>query len=94
MANYIQESQFGRFDIGAQYVLNHQFSIGTTFITNQVKPDSESPLLTSINLFIGFRCKPSCYEIRCLFLEIGVNGKIKLTDKYFFKCGNVILFIE
>ena len=57
LANYMQQGQFGRFDIGAQYVLNHQFSIGTTFTTNPVKPDNESPMLTSINPFIGLRWK-------------------------------------
>jgi type IX secretion system PorP/SprF family membrane protein len=57
LANYMQQGQFGRLDIGAQYVLNHQFSFGTTFTTNPVKPDDKSPLLTSINPFVGLRWK-------------------------------------
>ena len=71
LANYMQQGQYGRFDIGAQYVFNGQFSTGVTFTTNPVKPDNESPLLTSINPFIGLRWKE---------FKFGMSYDINTTD--------------
>ena len=48
-----------------------QFSTGVTFTTNPVKPDNESPLLTSINPFIGLRWKE---------FKFGMSYDINTTD--------------
>ena len=71
LANYMQQGQYGRLDIGAQYVFNGQFSTGLTMTTNPVKPDEKSPVLTSINPFIGLRWKE---------FKFGLSYDINTTD--------------
>lgn len=71
LANYMHQGQYGRLDIGAQYVFNGQFSTGVTMTTNPVKPDDQSPVLTSINPFIGLRWKE---------FKFGLSYDINTTD--------------
>ena len=51
-ANYMQQGQYNRLDIGSLFQVN-QFLIGVTAATNPVRNYSNSHLLTSINAFIG-----------------------------------------
>jgi type IX secretion system PorP/SprF family membrane protein len=57
LANYMHQNKYSRLDIGGQYTYNNQFSIGATASTNPLKATSESPILTSINPFLGLRWK-------------------------------------
>ena len=51
-ANYMQQDQYNRFDLGSLFQLN-QFLVGLTAATNPARNDENSHLLTSINAFIG-----------------------------------------
>ncbi|WP_323787911.1 PorP/SprF family type IX secretion system membrane protein [Psychroserpens sp.] len=51
-ANYMQQGQYNRLDIGSLFQVN-QFLIGLTAATNPARNDDNSHLLTSINAFMG-----------------------------------------
>ncbi len=51
-ANYMQQAEYNRLDIGSMFQLN-QFLLGVTASTNPAKNDNNSHLLTSINGFLG-----------------------------------------
>lgn len=51
-ANYMQQSQYNRLDIGSLFQMN-QFLIGITAVTNPARNDQNSHLLTSVNAFLG-----------------------------------------
>ncbi|OUS02241.1 hypothetical protein A9Q86_04240 [Flavobacteriales bacterium 33_180_T64] len=51
-ANYMQQGQYNRLDIGSLFQVN-QFLLGLTAVTNPARNDANSHLLTSINAFIG-----------------------------------------
>ncbi|WP_052172532.1 PorP/SprF family type IX secretion system membrane protein [Psychroserpens jangbogonensis] len=51
-ANYMQQGQYNRLDIGSLFQLN-QFLVGLTAATNPSRNDDNSHLLTSVNAFIG-----------------------------------------
>lgn len=51
-ANYMQQSEYNRLDIGSLFQFN-QFLIGITAATNPARNDVNSHLLTSINAFLG-----------------------------------------
>ncbi|MFK7833208.1 MAG: PorP/SprF family type IX secretion system membrane protein [Winogradskyella sp.] len=51
-ANYMQQGEYNRLDIGSLFQVN-QFLIGVTAATNPARNDNDSHLLTSINGFIG-----------------------------------------
>lgn len=51
-ANYMQQGQYNRFDIGSLFQVN-QFLVGLTAATNPARNTENSHLLTSINAFLG-----------------------------------------
>ncbi|WP_411895255.1 PorP/SprF family type IX secretion system membrane protein [Winogradskyella sp. A2] len=51
-ANYMQQGQYNRLDIGSLFQVN-EFLIGVTAATNPAKNDDNSHLLTSVNAFFG-----------------------------------------
>ena len=51
-ANYMQQGEYNRLDIGSLFTVN-QFLVGVTAATNPAKNDDSSHLLTSINAFVG-----------------------------------------
>ena len=51
-ANYMQQGQYNRFDIGSLFQVN-QFLVGLTAATNPARNGDKSHLLTSINAFLG-----------------------------------------
>ena len=51
-ANYMQQGQYNRLDIGSLFQVN-QFLVGLTAATNPARNDENSHLLTSINAFMG-----------------------------------------
>ena len=51
-ANYMQQGEYNRLDIGSLFTVN-QFLVGVTAATNPAKNDESSHLLTSINAFVG-----------------------------------------
>ena len=51
-ANYMQQGEYNRLDIGSLFVVN-QFLVGVTAATNPAKNDENSHILTSVNGFFG-----------------------------------------
>ncbi|WP_431135346.1 PorP/SprF family type IX secretion system membrane protein [Psychroserpens mesophilus] len=51
-ANYMQQGQYNRLDIGTLFQVN-QFLVGLTAATNPARNDNNSHLLTSVNAFLG-----------------------------------------
>ena len=51
-ANYVQQGEYNRLDIGSLFVVN-QFLIGVTAATNPARNDENSHVLTSVNGFFG-----------------------------------------
>ncbi|SDR91212.1 type IX secretion system membrane protein, PorP/SprF family [Formosa sp. Hel1_31_208] len=51
-ANYMQQGQYNRLDIGYLFQVN-EFLLGLTVATNPARNDANSHLLSSINAFIG-----------------------------------------
>ncbi len=87
-ANYMQQGEYNRLDIGALFMVN-QFLIGVTAATNPAKNDSNSHMLTSINGFLGleytaFRFGLS-YDMNTS--KIGrTNGVYEISVTYLSRC--------
>ncbi len=74
-ANYMQQGEYNRLDIGSLFIVN-QFLFGITAATNPAKNDPNSHLLTSINGFFGLE-----YEEFRFGLSYDANtSKIGRTD--------------
>ena len=89
-ANYMQQGEYNRLDIGSLFQVN-QFLIGITAATNPARNDNNSHLLTSINGFIGieytaFRFGLS-YDVNTS--KIGrTNGVYEFSVTYMSRCRN------
>jgi len=87
-ANYMQQGEYNRLDIGSLFMLN-QFLIGVTAATNPAQNDNNSHILTSINGFLGleydaFRFGLS-YDMNTS--KIGrTNGVYELSITYLSRC--------
>lgn len=89
-ANYLQQGEYNRLDIGALVQLNH-FLLGLTAVTNPAKNSSNSHLLTSINAFTGLEYKHLRFGLSYDFnvSQIGRTGGVyELSLTYLFKCWN------
>lgn len=87
-ANYMQQAEYNRLDIGSLFQVN-QFLLGITATTNPARNDDNSHLLTSINGFVGleyteFRFGLS-YDMNTT--NIGrTNGVYELSITYLSRC--------
>ncbi len=87
-ANYMQQGEYNRLDIGSLFMVN-QFLIGVTAATNPAKNDNNSHMLTSVNGFFGleyteFRFGLS-YDMNTS--KIGrTNGVYELSVTYLSSC--------
>ena len=89
-ANYMQQSNYNRFDIGSIFQVN-QLLLGITAATNPVRTDDNSHILTSVNAFIGLEVA----ELRFGFSydmntsRIGnTNGVYEFSLTYLSRCRN------
>lgn len=55
LTNLMKQGRYSRVDIGSQYVYDNKFSIGVVLASNPFKNDLNSQILTSINVFAGFK---------------------------------------
>ncbi|WP_299117445.1 PorP/SprF family type IX secretion system membrane protein [uncultured Winogradskyella sp.] len=87
-ANYMQQGEFNRLDIGSLFQVN-QFLLGVTAATNPAKNGEDSHLLTSINGFIGLEYERFRFGLSYDFntTQIGrTNGVYELSVTYLTAC--------
>ena len=77
LSNFMQQGPYSRFDIGPKYQIN-RFSFGLLAVTNPIKSDKASHLLTSINAFFGMDWEAfrfgSSYDFNTT--NIGISGGV------------------
>ncbi|WP_407556775.1 PorP/SprF family type IX secretion system membrane protein [Winogradskyella sp. 4-2091] len=89
-ANYMQQGEYNRLDIGSLFQVN-QFLVGITAATNPAKNDSNSHLLTSINSFIGLEYTSFRFGLSydANISKIGrTNGVYEFSVTYMSRCRN------
>ncbi|GAA4974543.1 type IX secretion system membrane protein PorP/SprF [Algibacter aquimarinus] len=87
-ANYMQQGEFNRLDIGANFKLDKLF-LGATAVTNPGKNDPNGNLLTSVNAFVGVEFEKLrfgfSYDLNTS--NIGrTNGVYELSITYLARC--------
>jgi type IX secretion system PorP/SprF family membrane protein len=87
-ANYMQQGEYNRLDIGSLFMVN-QFLIGITAATNPAKNDANSHMLTSINGFLGLEYDALrfglSYDVNTS--KIGrTNGVYEISVTYLSRC--------
>jgi type IX secretion system PorP/SprF family membrane protein len=55
LTNFMLQGNFNRLDIGTQYIVDDQFSIGILASTNPMKNTEESPFISSVSTFAGVK---------------------------------------
>lgn len=55
LTNFMMQGGFNRLDLGTQYVVDDQFSIGVLASTSPVKNTNQSSLISSVSVFAGLR---------------------------------------
>ena len=89
-ANFMQQGEFNRLDIGSLIQIN-QFLFGITAATNPAKNSGNSHLLTSVNMFVGLEYTDFRFGISYDFntSKIGnTNGVYELSITYLSRCRN------
>ncbi len=89
-ANYMQQGEYNRLDIGSLFTVN-QFLVGVTAATNPAKNDDSSHLLTSINAFVGLEYEAFRFGLSydANTTNIGrTNGVYEFSLTYLSRCRN------
>ncbi|WP_435415353.1 PorP/SprF family type IX secretion system membrane protein [Polaribacter aestuariivivens] len=55
LSNFMLQGSFNRFDFGAQYIFDDQFSLGISLATNPIKNVPNNPFITSVSTFAGIK---------------------------------------
>lgn len=87
-ANYMQQGEYNRLDIGSLFMVN-QFLFGITTATNPAINDDNSHLLTSINAFFGLEYEAFRFGLSydANTTKIGrTNGVYELSMTYLSRC--------
>ncbi len=87
-ANFMQQGEFNRLDIGSLVQIN-QFLFGITAATNPARNSSNSHLLTSINTFVGLEYTDFRFGVSYDFNTSNIgstNGVYELSITYLSRC--------
>lgn len=87
-ANYMQQGQFNRLDVGALTQID-ALLLGITAATNPAKNDDNSHLLTSMNLFVGLEYTNFRFGLSYDFNTTGIgrtDGVYELSITYLSRC--------